>query len=409
MDTKEKESNESDVSMKIKEHAAKRTRKLSCRNPAMPWFGMDIGGSLAKLVYFEPADFNLEDEDTELEPEALYKIHHYLRYNTAYGSTGIRDVHLEVRDVTVLGHKGSIHFIRFPTTSMSLFLDMVKEKKLSSLADTIHATGGGAYKFEQDFKEIVNMSLQKHDELACLLRGIHFMDRILPNECYYYKNTDAFNSEASEKVPYDFRDPYPYLAVNIGSGVSILAVYSQDNFKRVAGSSLGGGTFLGLCCLLTGCETFEEAIELASQGDSTKVDKSVRDIYGTDYNRFGLPGSVVASSFCCMGIKEKREAASKKDLARATLVTITNNIGSIAGMTALNEGIERIVFVGNFLRVNPISMKLLSYAMDFWSNGSRKALFLQHEGYFGAVGAFLELIGYDGDRNGNGEICNGVI
>ena len=59
--------------------------------------------------------------------------------------------------------------------------------------------------------------------------------------------------------------------------------------------SLGGGTFLGLCCLLTGCQTFEEAIELASEGDATKVDKSVRDIYGTDYNRFGLPGSVVAS------------------------------------------------------------------------------------------------------------------
>ena len=44
--------------------------------------------------------------------------------------------------------------------------------------------------------------------------------------------------------------------------------------------SLGGGTFLGLCCLLTGCETFEEAIELASRGDSTSVDKLVKDIYG---------------------------------------------------------------------------------------------------------------------------------
>ena len=24
--------------------------------PPMPWFGMDIGGTLAKLVYFEPTD-----------------------------------------------------------------------------------------------------------------------------------------------------------------------------------------------------------------------------------------------------------------------------------------------------------------------------------------------------------------
>lgn len=63
-------------------------------------------------------------------------------------------------------------------------------------------------------------------------------------------------------------------------------------------SSLGGGTFLGLCCLLTGCSTFEEALEMASQGESTHVDKLVRDIYGGDYERFGLPGWAVASRYC---------------------------------------------------------------------------------------------------------------
>ena len=58
-------------------------------------------------------------------------------------------------------------------------------------------------------------------------------------------------------------------------------------------SSLGGGTFLGLCCLLTGCETFEEAIELASEGDSRNIAKLVKDIYGGDY-KFGLKGDTVA-------------------------------------------------------------------------------------------------------------------
>lgn len=38
-----------------------------------------------------------------------------------------------------------------------------------------------------------------------------------------------------------------------------------------------------------------------------------------------------------------------------------------------------MVFVGNFLRVNPIAMKLLAYAMDYWSDGTLKALFLEHE------------------------------
>lgn len=61
--------------------------------------------------------------------------------------------------------------------------------------------------------------------------------------------------------------------------------------------SLGGGTFLGLCCLLTGCNTFEDAIQLATKGDHKNVDKLVRDIYGGDYERFGLPGDLVASRY----------------------------------------------------------------------------------------------------------------
>lgn len=34
-------------------------------------------------------------------------------------------------------------------------------------------------------------------------------------------------------------------------------------------------------------------------------------------------------------------------------------------------------------------MNTLSYAIKFWSKGEKKAYFLRHEGYLGAVGAFL--------------------
>lgn len=49
--------------------------------------------------------------------------------------------------------------------------------------------------------------------------------------------------------------------------------------------------------------------------------------------------------------------------------------------------------MGNFLRVNPISMKLLAYAMDYWSKGTLKALFVEHEGYFGAMGCLIQFNG----------------
>ena len=53
---------------------------------AMPWFGMDIGGSLTKLIYFEPKD--ITDEEKEQEVETLRVIRKYLTSNTAYGKTG---------------------------------------------------------------------------------------------------------------------------------------------------------------------------------------------------------------------------------------------------------------------------------------------------------------------------------
>ena len=45
----------------------------------------------------------------------------------------------------------------------------------------------------------------------------------------------------------------------------------------------------------------------------------------------------VYCSFGHMNQTEKREAASREDLAKATLTTITNNIGSIARMCAVTE------------------------------------------------------------------------
>ncbi|XP_073729188.1 pantothenate kinase 2, mitochondrial isoform X1 [Misgurnus anguillicaudatus] len=365
-----------------------RLDSLKKNRPPFPWFGMDIGGTLVKLVYFEPKDITAEEEQEEVE--SLKSIRRYLTSHTAYGKTGIRDVHLELSDLTLWGRKGNLHFIRFPTHELPAFLQMGRDKHFSSLHTTLCATGGGAFKFEDDFRTMANLQLLKMDELDCLIRGVLYMVSSGPSECYYFENpTDP---ERCEQKAYNLENcPFPLLLVNIGSGVSILAVYSKENYKRVTGTSLGGGTFLGLCCLLTGCSTFEDALAMASEGESTRVDKLVREIYGGDYERFGLPAWAVASSFGNMMCKEKRDSVSKEDLARATLVTITNNIGSITRMCALNENIERVVFVGNFLRVNTLSMKLLAYALDYWSKGQLKALFLRHEGYFGAVGALLEL------------------
>lgn len=54
---------------------------------------------------------------------------------------------------------------------------------------------------------------------------------------------------------------------------------------------------------------------MASEGESTRVDKLVRDIYGGDYERFGLPGWAVASrcgftAALCLNLLLKNHSAS---------------------------------------------------------------------------------------------------
>lgn len=48
-----------------------------------------------------------------------------------------------------------------------------------------------------------------------------------------------------------------------------------------------------------------------------------------------------------MNSRDRRSKVSREDLARATLVTITNNIGSIARMCALQEKIDRVRIQSN--------------------------------------------------------------
>ncbi|KAL7070290.1 hypothetical protein ACQ4LE_010217 [Meloidogyne hapla] len=375
----------------------------------MPWFGIDIGGTLTKLVYFEPTDLDeyVESPDEQIREKT---IHRYLTTNKAYGETGVRDVNLELSGVRINDRTGIIHFIRFPTDRMMNFVRLVKEKGFAQMSSTVCATGGGAEKYAKVAEEELGMYFHKSEEMRSLIKGIEFVAQNNLDECYYYDNPlgkdykkvvwrwSSARCSTTDHIHDDKKCPppeglqYPYIVCNIGSGVSVVLVRSHNDFKRVSGSSIGGGFFQGLCFWLCGCETFEDAIELATKGDNKKLDKLVGDIYGMDYDAAGLPSDVIAASFGKVFNKQDAKNVKKEDLACAALVTTANNIGSIALNIANHHGIDRIVFAGNFLRVNPIAARLLAHAMNFWSKGTKKALFLIHEGYFGAVGCLDKLV-----------------
>jgi len=132
------------------------------------------------------------------------------------------------------------------------------------------ATGGGAFKYATLVRERLGVELCKKDELSCLLVGLNFLLNALPDECYYIP--DPQRPHETTALPTEQGAPiYPYLLVNIGSGVSILRVDAADRYERVSGTCIGGGTFWGLCRLLTACKDFDEAMEASQTGNPAMV------------------------------------------------------------------------------------------------------------------------------------------
>ncbi len=429
--------------------------------------GMDIGGSLAKLVYFEKVDFSDEEDGEESvkssynsgikhddplkSKSSSYRLEEHNSYFTSSprsrefksrrrvrsphfnynlnqtdeqrialqnfytfmetaqiigGRFSVRDEHLTVR-CPEFG--GLFHFFRFETRHMERAISLVQSSRIADHLRSVGLTGGGAYKYDPSFSDMQNTRVMKHDEMGCTVRGLQFATENIEGEVYSYScggggateklpqrrsgttdgEQDTFRNmrmrhivglidqiDASERVYYGLdrlKASYPALVICIGSGVSILKVDGPSKFERVSGSSIGGGTFLGLCRLLTGANDFDMALDMASEGDSDAADMVVGDIYGRGYNKFQLNSDTLASSFGKVGMSEDpRSNLSDSDISKSLVIMITMNIGQVAYLNAKLHDTSTIFFIGNFLRHNDISARRLSFAMDYWSGGRYK-------------------------------------
>ena len=165
-------------------------------SPAL--FSIDIGGSLIKIVYFSP--------DSTLE-----------------GLPG-----------------GRLHFVKFETRRVEQAIEFVRSMGLTAGAAatptrplSVKATGGGAFKFATLFSERLGVTLTKEDEMSCLVAGANFLLRAIRDEAFtFHHGVKHFVTPAPEASDSFF----PYLLVNIGSGVSML---------RVGGGRGGGGSARG--------------------------------------------------------------------------------------------------------------------------------------------------------------------
>lgn len=221
---------------------------------------------------------------------------------------------------------GRLYFVKFETsniTSCISFLNTLITNSATSNGVSIEemrksvklmATGGGAHLFYETFEKELGVSVQKEDEMSCLITGLNFFT-LIPDEVFWYSDelvgklhdplpyvdgrkdsssgsdsvtpispTSEIPSsqpqpqpqpQSSQSEPQELPRPspspplynplfdshpspkLPCLLVNIGSGVSIIKVDDFGKFERVSGTSLGGGTLWGLLSLLTEAESFD--------------------------------------------------------------------------------------------------------------------------------------------------------
>lgn len=230
--------------------------------------------------------------------------------------------------------------MKIPSKRVPDFVDFLLSsglaKKFLGSSKHLMLTGGGAHKYAKLIEEKMGVRVVKvrgtglgarsslisffqMEEMKMLVDGVNFF---IKNNVY----EEVFSFDAESRVrsalpwgerPFFFFDPFrqqktflshldesffPFLLVNIGSGVSILRVDGYGRAERVSGTSVGGGTFWGLCRLLTKVKTFAEVEKLSTIGVNGNVDLLVSDIYGPNgFEVLGLAGDVIASSFGKIG------------------------------------------------------------------------------------------------------------
>lgn len=255
----------------------KRDIRLPNHNAVVSHVAADIGGSLAKVVYFSRENGHAKTGGRlnflSFETERIDECIEYLRQ--------LQSKHMRVNGST-------------------------KAAELS-----VMATGGGAYKFYDRIKEQLGVDVVREDEMECLIMGLDFFITEIPMEVFTYDDTHPENEVTYQETSSDI---YPYLLVNIGSGVSMIKVSGPSQFQRIGGTSLGGGTLWGLLSLLTGARSFDDMLAMADKGDNSAVDLLVGDIYGEGmgYEKIGLREKTIASSFGKV-LKRKREAERRAE------------------------------------------------------------------------------------------------
>ncbi|KUP08392.1 hypothetical protein Q73_06550 [Bacillus coahuilensis m2-6] len=243
----------------------------------------------------------------------------------------------------VIEDNGKLHYKRFPTEHINMIKSLVSFDSFS----TIHITGGASHKLVDIFPRAVQVS-----EFKSIALGTNIL---LQKEKW----------SASS-----------FMLVSVGTGTSIHFV-SEEKVERVTGTGIGGGTLVGLGTLL-GAKDFEEIMKWSRLGDRTKVDLTVKDIYGN--GEAPLNALLTASNFA----KTVHQSTSRND----HMVGIINMVAEVILVLALEAAkayeVNDFVFIGSTFYQNDVLKERIAMLQTEFKFHS---IILEQGMYAGALGA----------------------
>ena len=225
----------------------------------------------------------------------------------------------------------------------------------------LNLTGGKAFYFQQKIKNEYNSTI--FNEFEANVNGIEVL----------------YDLKKSKSLP-------EALIIAIGTGSSII-LKQETEYEHIGGSALGGGFFMALIKLLYNITNYNEAIELAQQGDRYKVDLKVSDIYAPEDQRISaIFREFTAASLGKINTGGNMEKFNKQDLLNSLICMIGENLGTIAIEKAINHKVKYLIFCGGFVSYNKPLKQILTMLCTI---NQKKAMFLNHAIFAGAIGTLI--------------------
>ncbi|CAH1779408.1 unnamed protein product [Owenia fusiformis] len=365
----------------------------------------DIGGSLAKFVYFSKED-------------------------QATGDDG----------------KTTLNLVSFPRDRIDDGLSYINKCFTSRVTmgdwrdEKITTTGIGAYQYKKKLSEALKVETDKMDNLMesnCFMKTLQLLGRTVPRA----ELVNDVDEEAQEQIKKlvglmfkmmedlkasgqlkegmespldeqlvsetqkgivasadDLAIHYPCAVCVIGSGAAVLKLEEDGTYSMLEMSNLAGKTFLGLGALLTGAKTFEELISLAENGSSENVDTMSSDLRSEDTNNDAYSAlthsmDVLLYSFGKSTNKDLGDF-KKEDIARCLLANMCQILTQTAQSGAAVNGLKHIYFCGSFIGHELVRREMSKAISNRAMSNPQVYLklnygFVKYGGYLGAIGALL--------------------